>query len=80
LQQYPWAQKPESHSVGIVQAVPIGFNVQLPALQMLGATQSASAVQVARHAVPAASHLYFPHEPGAVHVATSTATYSVLEL
>ena len=65
MQQYPWAQKPESHSVGIVQAVPIGFNVQLPALQMLGATQSASAVQVARHAVPAASHLYFPHEPGA---------------
>ena len=63
MQQYPWAQKPESHSFCIVQTAPVGFNVQLPALQMLGATQSASAVQVARHAVPAASHLYFPHEP-----------------
>src|SRR5437763_146924 len=30
---------------------------------MLGATQSASAVQVVRHAAPAASHLYFPHAP-----------------
>jgi hypothetical protein len=61
LQQYPCAQKPESHSVAVVQAAPVGFNVQLPALQMLGATQSASAVQVVRHAAPAASHLYFPH-------------------
>jgi hypothetical protein len=61
LQQYPWAQNPESHSVAIVQALPVGFSVQVPALQMLGDTQSASAVQVVRHAAPAASHLYLPH-------------------
>jgi hypothetical protein len=61
LQQYPCAQKPESHSVAVVHAAPVGFNVQVPALQMLGATQSASAVQVVRQAAPAASHLYFPH-------------------
>jgi len=69
LQQYPCAQKPESHSVAIVHAVPVGFNVQLPALQMLGATQSASAVHVVRHAVPPVLQVYFPHEPvvGAAH-------------
>jgi len=61
LQQYPCAQKPESHSFAIVHAVPVGFSVHEPALQMLGATQSASAVQMVRHAAPAASHLYFPH-------------------
>jgi hypothetical protein len=61
LQQYPWAQRPESHSLAIVHAVPVGFSVQVPALQMLGETQSASAVQVVRHAAPAASHWYFPH-------------------
>jgi hypothetical protein len=61
LQQYPCAQKPESHSVAVVHAAPVGFNVHVPALQMLGATQSASAVQVVRQAAPAASHLYFPH-------------------
>lgn len=62
MQQYPWAQKPESHSVAAVQAVPVGFSVQIPALQMLGETQSVSAVQAVRHPVPAASHLYFRHE------------------
>ena len=69
MQQYPCAQKPESHSVAIVHAVPVGFNVQLPALQMLGATQSASAVHVVRHAVPPVLQVYFPHEPvvGAAH-------------
>jgi hypothetical protein len=40
LQQYPCAQKPESHSFGIVQAVPIGLSVQAPELQIFGATQS----------------------------------------
>jgi hypothetical protein len=63
LQQYPCAQKPESHSFAIVHAAPVGFRVQLPALQTLGARQSASAVQVVRQAAPAASHLYFPHGP-----------------
>jgi hypothetical protein len=48
LQQTPWAQKPELHSFAIVHAVPIGFSVQAPALQMYGETQSVAAVQVFR--------------------------------
>src|SRR5262245_29220883 len=53
LQQYPCAQKPESHSFGIVQGAAIGLSVQEPALQMLGATQSVAwvaVVHVLRHA------------------------------
>jgi hypothetical protein len=61
LQQKPWAQKPESHSVASVHAVPIGLSVQLPVLQMFGATQSASAVQLALQALAVASQTYFPH-------------------
>jgi hypothetical protein len=34
LQQYPCEQKPESHSGATVHAAPIGFSVQVPALQM----------------------------------------------
>jgi hypothetical protein len=62
LQQNPCAQKPESHSVAARHAAPIGFSVQMPALQMLGETQSPSAVQLVRHAVPAALHVYLPHD------------------
>jgi len=44
-QQNPWAQKPDMHSDPAAQAVPVGFFVQAPATQTLGAVQSASAVQ-----------------------------------
>ena len=36
LQQIPCAQKPESHSFAIVQAVPIGFSVQMPRVADVG--------------------------------------------
>jgi hypothetical protein len=64
LQQKPWAQKPESHSLGIVHAVPIGLSVHNPPLQMLGATQSVAAVavvQVVRQAPAVVSQVYLPH-------------------
>jgi hypothetical protein len=71
LQQYPCAQKPESHSLAIVHAVPIGLSVQMLALQMLGATQSVAAVvQVVRHAFAVGSQVYLPH--GAVVAAPQT--------
>jgi hypothetical protein len=63
LQQNPCAQKPESHSLAIVHAVPIGLRVQMLALQMLGATQSAAAVtvvQLVRQAPPTVSQVYLP--------------------
>ena len=45
-QQTPCWQKPELHSLPAVQVSPRGCLVQMPPLQMFGATQSASAVQV----------------------------------
>jgi hypothetical protein len=45
LQQTPCAQKLELHSFAIVQEAPIGFSVQMFALQMFGATQSPLTVQ-----------------------------------
>ena len=48
LQQTPCWQRPEAHSVPPVQAVPRGFFVHWPALQMLGETHSLSPVQVVR--------------------------------
>jgi len=63
LQQYPWAQKPESHSAAVVQAVPVGLSVQMLALQMLGATQSTACVapvQPVRQAPDAMSQVYLP--------------------
>jgi len=63
-QQKPCAQKPESHSLGIVQAVPIDLSVHTPPLQMLGATQSVVAVavvQVVRQAPAVVSQVYLPH-------------------
>jgi hypothetical protein len=55
-QQTPCWQKPELHSLAVVHASPSGCLVQTPALQMLGATQSASAVQLFLQAGVALSH------------------------
>ena len=47
-----------------MHAVPIGLSVQMPALQMLGATQSVAAVavvQLVRQLPPVVSQVYFPH-------------------
>ena len=59
LQQTPCWQRPEAHSTPPVQTVPSGFFVHWPALQMLGATQSASLEQVVRQV------LLVPHANGA---------------
>jgi hypothetical protein len=48
LQQTPCWQSPEAHSTPPVQAVPSGFLVHWPVLQMLGAVHSASAEQPVR--------------------------------
>jgi hypothetical protein len=64
LQQYPCAQKPESHSPAAVQAAPIGLSVQALALQMFGATQSVAPVQVVRQAPAVVSQVYRPHGCG----------------
>jgi hypothetical protein len=58
-QQVPCSQKPLEHSAAAVHDAPLPFLPQLPPVQTLGATQSASAVHVARH-VPAPPHLYAP--------------------
>ena len=60
LQQTPWAQKPDWHSPPAAQVAPSVFLIQLPPMQLKGATQSAWVVQVVRHApVPQAygSHI-----------------------
>ena len=57
MQQYPWAQKPEPHSAAVVQVEPVGLSVQMLALQMLGATQSALAVQPERQTGAVASQV-----------------------
>src|SRR5262252_1750756 len=48
-QQIPSSQKPELHSAALPQVAPIGFLPQLPALQLVGATQSASPAQMTMH-------------------------------
>jgi len=48
LQQTPCWHRPEAHSTAPVHAVPSGFFVHWPALQMLGAMQSALVEQVVR--------------------------------
>jgi hypothetical protein len=48
-QQVPCSQKLLEHSPAVVHAAPLGRLPQLPPVQTLGATQSASAVQVTRH-------------------------------
>jgi hypothetical protein len=47
-QQAPCSQNPLAHSAAVVQAVPLPFLPQLPPLQTLGATQSASVAQLTR--------------------------------
>jgi hypothetical protein len=55
LQQTPCWQSPEAHSFPLVHVVPSTFFAHCPLMQMLGATQSASAEQVERH-VPLLPH------------------------
>jgi hypothetical protein len=45
-QQTPSVQKPLMHCAAVEHATPFGFKAQLPAWQVKGATQSASAAQV----------------------------------
>jgi hypothetical protein len=49
-QQTPWAQLPFMHSPPLAQAMPFAFLVQLPPIQLKGATQSALVVHVVRQA------------------------------
>ena len=62
LQQTPCAQKLESHSLAVVQLAPVGFSVQVFALQMFGATQSAATPHVVRQVPAGMSHWYFPQD------------------
>jgi hypothetical protein len=63
LQQTPCWQRPEAHSTPPVQVVPSGFLVHWPALQMLGAVQSALLVQEVRQRPPD-PQAKAPHEIG----------------
>jgi hypothetical protein len=63
LQQTPCWHRPEAHSAAPVQVMPSGFFVHWPALQMLGAMQSALVVHVVRQ-VPLGLQLYAPQEMG----------------
>ena len=47
-QQTPCSQKPELHSGPPPHAAPIGFLPQLPLMQLFGARQSASLVQIVK--------------------------------
>lgn len=49
-QQTPWAQTFDSHSPAAAHAAPTGFVVQLPPMQVNGATQSLLTAHVVRHA------------------------------
>jgi hypothetical protein len=51
-QQKPCSQNPVMHSEGAPQAIPVGFFVQAPATQTLGAVQSASAVHEVLQTLP----------------------------
>jgi hypothetical protein len=55
-QHRPCAQIAELHSSLLPQVAPIGFLPQLPATQLLGATQSASVVHVVRQVLPSGAH------------------------
>ena len=48
-QQTFCAQKPEPHDAPVVQACPFGKGPQVPAVQTLGAAQSASEAQLVLH-------------------------------
>lgn len=65
LQHTPCWHRPDAHSVPPAQMVPSGFFVHWPALQMLGAMQSASVAQVVRQ-VPVVLHANAPQEIAAV--------------
>jgi hypothetical protein len=63
-QQTPCSQKPELHSGPPPHAAPIGFLPQLLLMQLLGATQSASVVQMVRQR-PSVAQLNGAHDwPG----------------
>jgi len=55
-QHRPCAQNAELHSSLPPQVAPIGFLPQLLLTQVLGATQSASDMQVVRHVFPSVAH------------------------
>jgi hypothetical protein len=61
-QQTPCWQSPDAQAVPAVQAWPSGASVQVPALQMLGAVQSVSAVQVILQMLLVASQAKAPQE------------------
>jgi hypothetical protein len=56
MQHLPCAQIFELHSASAPQLAPIGFGPQLPATQLLGATQSASVAQVVRQVLLSVAH------------------------
>ena len=60
VQQTPWAQIADAHSLPAAQAAPGGFGPQLPFTHAAPPTQSASPAQSARQALPAALHMYGP--------------------
>jgi hypothetical protein len=60
-QQTPCWHRPEAHSAALVHAAARGFFEHCPALQMLGAAQSASLAHAVRQ-VPLVPQLYAPHE------------------
>jgi hypothetical protein len=62
MQHLPWAQNVELHSSLAPQLAPIGFLPQLPPMQVLGATQSASVVHVVRHVLLSVAHWYGAHD------------------
>ena len=61
-QQTPCWQRPEAQAVPTVQAWPSGASVQVPALQMLGAVQSVSAVQLILQILVVVSQAKAPQE------------------
>ena len=62
LQHTPCWQNPDAHSVRLAQARPSGFFVHVPPLQTLGATQSASTVQLTLHTLLVVSQTKAPHD------------------
>jgi len=61
MQQRPCAQIFELHSSSPPQEAPIGFGPQLPLMQLLGETQSASVLQLVRQVLPSIAHWYGVH-------------------
>lgn len=61
-QHRPWAQITELHSSSAPQAAPSGFFPQLLLTHVLGATQSASVMQLVRQVFPSVAHWYGMHD------------------